>query len=426
MINLTILLALIAIIASVAVVFPWLRKKHVLQLDQKRQTELYAEKLTDIQADLTSGNIDEQAAQAAKDDLKIQLASELALNHSGHGKGFNPKLLWLLPVVTLVIAFSIYRIQGKPEQMIQFYQAKENTPAFGQKLLSGDQNFTTEELQQFYIGLRHQLSQKPNDAVGWLLLGRVAYSNGELTNAIAAFEHSIKLDGSNISALLSYGQVLVATNDETYLKKAANIYLKVLQQSPQESEALAMAGYVALQLDDMESATQYWRFALKLLPENDSRRLVMARTIPVLAEEFNIDISSSAMPQNHPATADHPVSEQKTQDANANQILVSFQLSDETQARLSEFKYLVVFARPALAGPPAAVVKIDLDKYFPTQVKLSDDNAMMPNFNLSSLTSAHVTVRLSKDADVSKSEGEIEYNSEKLELSNNTALNILL
>ncbi|MER2493474.1 c-type cytochrome biogenesis protein CcmI [Catenovulum sediminis] len=411
--ELYLLLTSLTLITCIAVLLPWMRKKHALQIDESRVKTLYAEKLADLKDDLTQGKIESDAYEAAKDDLTIQLAAELSGNKQHRTSKIHRQSLWLLPVFTLLISFLIYGWQGKPEQMQNWYQAKEKTPDLGKKLISGNENFSQEELQQFYLGLRTQLATKPDDATGWLLLGRVAYSAGILGEAIEAFERSLKIDANQYPAQMSLAQTLISVGDEKSLKRASRIYNQLLQNNPQNAEALTMAGYVALQLGNRQTAQEYWKYALRYLPETDQRRNAILQTLPELANAPNVTQNKET------------VSEKTT--SVGKQIELTIELTQSTQRIIDEFKFLVVFARPQLSGPPAAVVRLPIvNGQIPTKVTLSDQHAMMDGFNLSSLSSAFVTVRLSKDADVMMSKDEIEQHSEELTLADSTSLKLML
>ncbi|WAJ69253.1 c-type cytochrome biogenesis protein CcmI [Catenovulum adriaticum] len=410
MIILGLVLISLTLFFCFSILIPWYRKSHQLQLNQSLQVNLYQEKLHELTADLNAGNIDAESYEAAKDDLKLQLASELANIQSHSSIKFKRGYVWLLPIITLVLVCVIYFGQGKPEQMQQFYQAEQQTSEFAKKLLSGNENFSKDELTSFYIGLRNKLASESDDATGWLLLGRVAYSLGHLENSMQAYERSLELSPNKYSTLLSYAQVLISTNDDKYREKALDAYNQILKQAPQDAEALTMAGYVAFQLDRKDAARVYWRSALQTLDEKDNRIQAIAQAMPDLAQELGI-----ALPKLATQT---PTSSQKQTETDgvSKKIKVNLLVSESTHAKLAQFKYLVVFARPQLSGPPAAVVRLPISGELPKQLTLSDENAMMANFNLSSLSQAYVTVRLSKDADVALADNDVEVNSAQLTL----------
>lgn len=408
MIILGLVLISLTLFFCLSILIPWYKKSHQLRLNQSLQSSLYQEKLNELTADLNAGNIDSESYQTAKDDLKLQLASELAHAQSNSSIKFKRSYIWLLPLVTLVVVVAIYYGQGKPEQMQQFYAAEQQTSEFAKKLLSGNENFSQDELNLFYIGLRNKLKNEPEDATGWLLLGRVAYSIGYLENSIQAYERSLELSPNKYTTLLSYAQVLISTNEDSYREKALGVYNQILKQAPQDPEALTMAGYVAYQLNRKDAAKVYWRGALKTLDKNDSRIQAIAQAMPDLAQELGIEQAHVAQPAQNQ-------SQQQNDQVNKS-IKVNLVVSESTQAKLSQFSYLVVFARPQLSGPPAAVVRLPINGELPEQLTLSDENAMMANFNLSSLSQVYVTVRLSKDADVALAETELEVNSSQLTL----------
>lgn len=411
MIHLYLALSIVTLLACLAVIYPWLKKQQSLYSDSNRLKVLFTDKLNELDADLAQEKLSADEYNGLKQELTEQLAIELREHSDGQQKSMSRKWIWFLPPLTLVATFVIYKLQHKPAQMEQWFNAQQVVSEVGKKILMGDGPSNRAEMESFYLGLRGQLNRSPDDSTGWFLLGRVGYSLGYLNEAVAAFEKSLALDANNYSTNMSYAQALITQGEDSALRQAARIYAKVLKNNAEDAEALTMSGFIAMQLEQPKMAANFWQRALKYLPANDSRRGAIVQTLDEMQASKN----------------DEPT--QQTDDASTNQtLLVNLALSATTQASLTQFKYLWLFARSGQAGPPAAVRRIKLQEVeFPLQVKLSDADAMMPVLTLSTLQEVVVTARLTETDDVMQTEQvQLEVKSDMIKLTDNLAIDIEL
>ncbi|WP_017445165.1 c-type cytochrome biogenesis protein CcmI [Gayadomonas joobiniege] len=389
MIHLYLALTVITLLACLAVIYPWLKKQQSLYADKNRIKILYSDKLTELDNDLEQEKLSPSEYASLKQELTEQLAYELSYDSQLNQKIVSRKWIWLLPPVTLVVSFIIYHWQQKPEQMQQWFNAQQTVSEVGKKIVSGQSPANREELEAFYLGLRGQLSQSPEDSTGWFLLGRIAYSLGYLDEAIAAFEKSRQLKPDNYATNMSYAQALITRGEESHLRRAAQVYASILQTNNQDAEALTMSGFIAMQLDEVQMAQNFWQRALKYLPNDDDRRSAIVQTLNEMQQK----------------TAAVNEQEEPTTQAQQGQLQINLSLSRETQQQLADFNYLWLFARSGNAGPPAAVKRISLAQIeFPMTVSLSDADAMMPSLKLSLLEQVVVTARLTQTEDVMQAE----------------------
>ncbi|MFM9785605.1 c-type cytochrome biogenesis protein CcmI/CycH, partial [Streptomyces scabiei] len=85
-----------------------------------------------------------------------------------------------------------------------------------------------------------------------------------------------------------------------------------------------------------------------------------------------------------------------------------------------------VFAKAA-NGPPMPLAVVKLTQFsFPLEVQLSDSNSMVDGLTLSSSKEVVITARISKDASVMPSTGELEGRSPILERENVTQHTLLI
>jgi hypothetical protein len=123
------------------------------------------------------------------------------------------------------------------------------------------------------------------------------------------------------------------------------------------------------------------------------------------------------------------VQQSSDEDNNAVQtsaIKITVNLAPQFTDKLPTQGTLFVFAKAANGPPmPLAVVKLT-DYSFPIEVQLSDSNAMVAGLTLSSVDKIILTARISKDASVMPSTGELEGRSDVLERSQTKAYDLLI
>ncbi len=401
-----------AMLALVFLAIPIIRLRHgELALNEKQglteqQKAIYQEKSKELEADLAQGVCTQAHFDSAYKELKEELLLALKQGKAGKGEFKHGNLLLLLPLVIIFASIGVYWAQGKTEKMQTWIEATDSTGELGKKIVYGDgKDVTQRDLGLFYLGLRSTLVDKPDDAVGWLLLGRVSAARNDFGAALPAFKKSLSLEPENTGTMLSYAQALLNSHDQNNMNEATTWLRKVILKEPQNVEAIMMLGFVEGQLGNNEIAQQIWRHALKMLPEGDERAAAIRDVLPEYAGQAKKPHSATDM-----ATTASESPKEVGDDVFPQLKIDLSQLSAQAKA----YKFAFVFARPARKGPPYAVKRLDLRDGFPSQIRLSDADAMMPSMKLSSLANAFVTVRFSHDQDVMKAANDLEFNMDNV------------
>jgi tetratricopeptide (TPR) repeat protein len=266
-------------------------------------------------------------------------------------------------------------------------------------MLSGDQNLDVKDLQTFALGLRTKLVDTPEDATGWMLLGRVSGALNRIDSAIQAFEKSLKFEPNNVGTLSSYAQALLMTGQEEQVLQAKQALLRILYLEPDNTNAMGVLAIAASELGDKQLALENWQRLIAFIPQADPNYLAVNQRILQLQAELGQ--SSQQVAQNQPSPSNDELS--------TTRVLVTIDISDDLQTKLPKEGFLFVFAQESTGQVrmPAAVVKMPLGD-FPVMVELSDKNAMMPNYTLSQLQQAKLVARVSIDENVAQSQGDFQ------------------
>ncbi|MFK3863502.1 c-type cytochrome biogenesis protein CcmI [Pseudoalteromonas rhizosphaerae] len=419
--------ALLTLLAVAFVALPFLSKERVQSLTYNANSELiaiYHQRLGELANDLANQRIDQVNHDESVIELKRRLLNELSPEKSLMSRGNNR--IFALTGSAFLIAFTavFYTATGSQQQLQNWHSAMDNLAAYGERaVMQQGEPLTQNELQAFALGLRTKLAQSGDDQVAWMLLGRVAMSLNEYDMAQQSFDKVLRMDPDNMPVLISYSQVLLLEGSDVNMTRAAGMLSKVLKDDPTNLDAISLLALIAYERHDWLQAKAAFEVLLKSMDEQDTRYDMIAQRITEI--EQNITAENTQL-----AAALQPQAEQGSgEDNNAakmSAIKVTVNLAPQLADKLPIQGTLFVFAKAANGPPmPLAVVKLT-DYSFPIEVQLSDSNAMVAGLTLSSVDKIILTARISKDASVMPSTGELEGRSDVLERSQTKAYDLLI
>ena len=419
--------ALLTLLAVAFVALPFLSKERVQSLTYNANSELiaiYHQRLGELANDLANQRIDQVNHDESVIELKRRLLNELSPEKSLMSRGNNR--IFALTGSAFLIAFTavFYTATGSQQQLQNWHSAMDNLAVYGERaVMQQGEPLTQNELQAFALGLRTKLAQSGDDQVAWMLLGRVAMSLNEYDMAQQSFDKVLRMDPDNMPVLISYSQVLLLEGSDVNMTRAAGMLSKVLKDDPTNLDAISLLALIAYERHDWLQAKAAFEVLLKSMDEQDTRYDMIAQRITEI--EQNITAENTQL-----APALQPQAEQGSgEDNNAakmSAIKVTVNLAPQLADKLPIQGTLFVFAKAANGPPmPLAVVKLT-DYSFPIEVQLSDSNAMVAGLTLSSVDKIILTARISKDASVMPSTGELEGRSDVLERSQTKAYDLLI
>jgi tetratricopeptide (TPR) repeat protein len=302
-------------------------------------------------------------------------------------------------LVSVSIGIGVYIYSNQIQRIDQWQIAQQQTSEVGQRMLKGDESLNLQDLQMFALGLRTKLVDTPEDATGWMLLGRVSGALNRVDSAIQAFEKSLQFEPNSVVTLSSYAQALLITGKKEQVLQAKQVLYHILNLEPDNTNAMGVLAIVASELGDKSLALENWQRLVTFIPQTDPNFLTVNQRILQLKAELSQ--ASQVLVQDPSALS--------ANETGSKRVSVTVNISDNLQAKLPKNGFLFVFAQESTGQVrmPAAVVKMPLGE-FPIIVELSNDNAMMPNYNLTQLKQAKLVARISLDENVAQSVGEFQ------------------
>lgn len=406
---------LLTLVALLFVVVPFFKRERIQRLDHNANSELiriYHQRLDELKADLDNLRIDAQMHDESVIEQKRRLLNELSPEKALNSKG-NNRIFALTGAGFLIVLTAIfYGYTGSQQQIKGWHDAMANLKSYGERAVMQDgEPLTPNELQAFALALRTKLDQSGDDEVAWMLLGRVAMSLNEFDMAMQSFDKVLKMNPDNKQVLISYSQVLLMEGSDANMSRAATMLSRVLKAEPTNIDAISLLALIAYERKDWLQAKTAFEVLLASMQQNDPRYSMIAERIAEIDAHLNNE---------------QQVTNTKLAEASSSEISITVDLDSALADSQPQNGTLFVFAKAA-SGPqmPLAVVKMT-EYSFPLTVTLSDSNAMVEGLNLSSVDKIILTARLSKDATVVTSSGELEGKSDVLERANVKEYSLLI
>jgi cytochrome c-type biogenesis protein CcmH len=341
--------------------------------------------LQTLAAQRRAGQLDEAQYTQARAPLERALADlvltddAVALPAAGRP---SRSLLATLGVAVLAIAIAGYAWKGSPGLKPVVATAQAADP---------DEQATRQQIEGMVGKLAERLKDKPDDATGWLMLGRSYSVLGRNDDALVAYEKAATLRPNDATSLADYADALAVKNGGKATSQSDALVTRALAAEPTHLKSLALAGTSAFERADYATAVRHWEKMAQSLPADspDMPRLQAS------LDEARRRGGLAAAPAKPAAAA-----------AGAS-ITGSVALAPALAAQASPTDTVFIYAR-AVQGPrmPLAVIRAQV-KDLPMTYKLDDSMAMSPAAKLSGAAQVVVSARISKSGNAIPQAGDL-------------------
>jgi cytochrome c-type biogenesis protein CcmI len=364
------------------VFIPLHRAKSQKQKDEITNVKLVKARLEEMQREVTEGLLSPEDFELAQQEVKLALVEE-------QQEAVRSRSAILLPVLVglglaVVAGIWVYKDVNHLSGVAALSEAPENLKSLSEKLLDPSKaaDISPNDIQALALAIRLRLKEEQDDAQGWMFLGRLRMSLGQLEESVAAFERSLLLRPDSTMTKVSFAQALMMTNSEEGLKRSQNVLKALLDETPNNDNLALMMAVASAQLGQNEIAMPYYRQVRNKLEPNNPMRVTLDEQLG-----FNSVIEVKGAPQSG--------------------LSLRIDIGESVKQNLPVDGYLLVFVRANAekSGIPIAVNRASIPD-FPVTVTLSDDDAMMPSSVLSAYKDVNVTARISSTPDVSAKSGD--------------------
>jgi cytochrome c-type biogenesis protein CcmI len=368
--------------------------------DDARRDELnkafYKDRLEELKAESDGGVVVDEEDLIV--DLKKSLLEDIPTEEKVDDSAvISPKLVFIPSALLLVVlSYFCYSVYGSLDKVEDWQNINSKLPELTKKLMAPEQeSLTEEELKDLKLALRTRLHYQPDDAQGWLLLGRIALADRDADTATGAMNKAHELDPDDADVRLGYAQSLMMTENEAQQHQARSILIGLLQDDYVDLRVYSLLAFNAYQRASYEEAIRFWKTMQTLIGPEDSRYTMLDRSI-----------------QNAEKMLGKPVS----------QTSVPISITVDQNAQLPEQGLLVVSIHDGNGSPvPVAAARYPIGT-FPRTVVLDDANVMMEGQSIAQLESLIVKARIDSDGNVATKEGDWYGESQAVKLGEQVAI----
>ncbi|MGL0816518.1 c-type cytochrome biogenesis protein CcmI [Vibrio vulnificus] len=390
----------LTLVACALIAMPLLKQK--ANNDDVLRDELnkafYKDRLSELEEETSEGLVEDQQDLIA--DLKQSLLDDVPGEKKQAETKISPMAV-LIPSVILTVALSygLYIKFGAYQDVVKWQEVNANLPELSKKLMSSSaEPLSDDEMEDLTLALRTRLHYQPDDATGWLLLGRIALANRDVNTAIDAMQKAFDLQPEDADIKLGYAQALMLSQDEMDQNTARSILSQLVREDYVDLRVFSLLAFDAFERQDFAAAIKYWSIMQQMIGPEDSRYEMLARSIESAKQRMGENV------------------------ATGKSVAVTIELSPQVQ--VDPNSVLIVSIHNADGSPmPVAAARYPLGT-FPRTVVLDDGNSMMQGQKLSSLSELMVRARIDSDGNVATRDGDWYGESEPVALGTPVTVSI--
>jgi len=355
------------------VVLPLVFSRSPKSISQKNaNVVIYQDRLRALEEDVSTGQLSDDQFALAKTELdKEVLADTEQADIVYQTYGSNIPLMLVLLLLIPLGTFALYQIWGHGDQLQHIELAQKNASS---QPSPAQAETPTPAIEAMVEKLAERLKTRPDDAEGWVMLGRSYSVMKQYPKALAAYEKAYALLGDDPDILVTYADVAAKMNGGDFTGKPAAMITRALAIDPNHPKALLLAGFMHLQTEDFAAAIASW----------ERMKIHMAGQPQWIETADQYIASAKARMLGSP----------EAQIAPPPALQLSVDISDEVKQQVSADAVVFIFAK-AKNGPPMPLGAIKTTvSALPGKFQLGDAQAVTPRFKISDFTDVSLSARI--------------------------------
>lgn len=344
---------------------------------------IYRDQLAELESDLRSDILTREQYEQSKRELQQRMLEDIPAGEVATAPFDGNRNIATITVTALVVpllAVSLYLVLGNTKALLP-QTAPDHPPMAAAE--QGHPDFSS-----VLDNLVARLRDNPDDAEGWLMLGRTYAMMQRFHESKEAYEKVLALTPDDAAVITDYADIVAMTNDGSLAGKPWELINKALRLDPNNPKALALAGTAEFEQKKYKEAAGYWEKLLALIPPSESelvqsvnnsiaeaRSLAAGKGSLVARGPDGPDQSRGSQP---PASGSAPGSGSASAGGAATgsgTLSGTVTLSPAFAAKASPSDSLYIFAR-AKVGPKAPLATLRLQvKDLPASFTLNDSMA---------------------------------------------------
>jgi cytochrome c-type biogenesis protein CcmH len=251
--------------------------------------------------------------------------------------------------------------------------------------------------------LAKKLEANPNNAEGWVMLGRTYRSLQRGAEALAAYDKAASLD-TNPEIALERAELLAEVRGGSFDGEPWRVIQSVLAKDPKHYSALLLAGGATFTEGKFADALRFWTLAREQLAPDEKDAAGLDNAIAKAREKLGQAPTNPGGPaQTGKASTAAPAAVNQQGAGLQGTVKLAAQLKD----KVSPDDTVFIYATPANGErAPLAILKTTVAK-LPFSFTLDDSTAMNPQRKLSGESQVTLKARISKSGNAISRPGDL-------------------
>lgn len=390
--TLWLLISGLLVLASVFLIYPFVSKE---SLDQGEILQANLQIFCDQQQQLDKQLEQKQITKKQYQQLLAE-AKQLLLVNTNEEEAQKPlcserrKIKVLLPILILLVpcfCFAVYHSIGASadQKIIEIIQQASES---SNKVQAG-------ELQtELYIAVEKRAQQRPDNIYYWILLAKRAIQQNDLTGAKYNYFQAIKLSPDDGYLLGQYAEILFMLANSQFTDEVLLALDKAFAIDSSNPTVLGLKGIQSFENQQWQLAITYWQEAQRQMDQTS-----------VTANALKAGI----------ARAQKRLGIQPDQVAESPQVEIAVSI-DQSIAFNPQQSVFVALVATSGTPMPLAARKLRAGD-LPITITLSNADAVMAGYNLSSASEVKAVARLSQSGSATPQVGDWEDSMDSIDLS---------
>jgi cytochrome c-type biogenesis protein CcmH len=339
----------------------------------------------ELDADLRAGTLAADQYEKARREIEARLLADVG---GGEAPAETPRgtraAALALGLAVPICALAVYVAVGNPRALLP--QTAEG---------ANQRGLSPQQFEALVSRLAARLKDNPEDAEGWMMLGRSYAVLGRFGEASEAYAKAAARSPRDAQLLADYADALAMAQGRTLQGEPEKILLRALTIDPDNVKALLLAGTAAFNRNDPRAAIRHWERAVGLLPAQSD---MVQRVQASIAEARSL----AGSPGGKTRVA------KPAQAQGGSRVSGVVRLAPELAGKVAPGDTVFIFARAA-EGPrmPLAVLRKQ-GRDLPAEFALDDSMTMSPTAKLSDHERVVIGARVSKSANATPSAGDLQ------------------
>lgn len=252
--------ALLVLIVLTILLRPLFRaRRHSVTVNRRdANLQILRDQMTELERDRDEGSLVEADFEQARGELQRRLLEEVQPEVALPSRTGGRKTALALLVAIPLAAAAGYWLLGNPQALDPMHRSA---------------NMEVKQMDDLLGRLVEKLKANPGDTKGWVMLARSYKTLGRFSESADAYSHATALIDTDASLMADYADSLIQANGGRFSGKPGELVARALKISPDEPQALFLAGLDASEREDFTAVVDYWgRLLLQVEPDSEDAK----------------------------------------------------------------------------------------------------------------------------------------------------------